>query len=78
MATPEVPTTYEHDYREVLIILDSMKEAMGTHSEEFGVEETYIQRMQVDIESAHGYPVGTLTYEDEQWRFTPYAEWAET
>ncbi len=75
MATPEVPSTYEHDYREVLIILDSMKEAMDAFNEK--LESSFVQRMQIEIESANGYPVGTLTYEDEQWRFTPFAEWAE-
>lgn len=63
---------YEHDLRESTIILDSLKNAMDNHNAL--LDDAYVLRMEVTIASGHGYTVGTLTYEDEQWRFTPYVE----
>ena len=71
----EVPSIYEHDYREVLTILDSLKAAFESHNE--ALKDAFVQRAEVVIESSNDYPIGVLTYEGEQWRFTPHADWAQ-
>jgi hypothetical protein len=75
LMTPEVPDIYEHDLREVATILDSFKEALETHDGR--VQDAFVLSMVITIESANNYPIGTLTYSDDQWRFTPYADWAQ-
>jgi hypothetical protein len=72
---PEVPTTYENDLRDVVAIMDSFNETLDTHAAL--LKDAFVLRLEVDVWNGNDYFIGTIVYEDEQWRFTPHADWAE-
>lgn len=66
----EVPTVYAHDLQEIVSFIDwiSRSDPESDLTIEAGTR--------IVLWSKNDYPVGTLHFEEGQWRFTPHADWA--
>lgn len=67
---PEVPSIYAADLRDVVSFLDWLG-SYDPHGDMLIENGTKIV-----LGSKNDYLIGTLIFEDGQWKFTPYASWA--
>lgn len=62
------PDIYEHDLRCVVEMIDALRAIDAT-------DLLIAAGTSVVVWSKNDYPIGTLAYEEDQWRLTPHADW---
>lgn len=64
----ENPDIYEADLHNIVQVMDEIKLALGR------CEEVYLQDATLVLWNAGGYPIGTLQWQEDFWKFTPHNE----
>lgn len=68
----ELPCTYEHDLRNVVSLIDWL----GRHDPEGDL--TIESGSVLVLGNKNDYLIGRLIFEEDQWKFEPYADWAQS